>query len=275
MLGVEIFEDGLDHHVGMCRPEALGIGNQAIERIAQTQRVTQPLGERCLCPGNGRRDVRNGAVLQGHAQAAQGTPGGDITAHHASTDDMNMTNDERFAGFAEGFEALLQMEHPHQIERRRRTNDGVDRFRRGERVAGVLFPQIDDRIRCRVVLRPRLGGQLLARAARHDRLERSGEQARHQRQGPARRHGEHELPRRGVHHAWRYASIGEPEPFGTHGIDRLAGEHQVERRRSPDPLRETQHAPPAREDAEHHLRQPQLGRRLVHHQQVAAGQGQL
>jgi hypothetical protein len=77
-----------------------------------------------------------------------------------------------------------------------------------------------------------------------------------------------------VHHPWRHALVGEAEAPGLPGIDRLAGEHHVQRRLRADPLRQPQHAAPAGNDAQHDLGQAHPRRRLIDRQQVTTGQRQ-
>jgi hypothetical protein len=175
---------------------------------------------------------------------------------------------------AEALQALLQEEHAHQIARRRRANDAVDQLRRRQRIALVARPDVDDRVRRRIMLaRARAWPPAFSPYAPPG-LERAVEQALQQRRTAARLIGEHQHGRRAVHHPRRHAVVGEAEAFGLPGIDRLAGQHHVQRRLRADPLGQAQHAAPAGNDAQHDLRQTHPRRRLVDRQQVTTGQRQ-
>ena len=273
MLRFQILEDRLDHHVGLRRAAPLGVGDQAIHHIAQLQLVADALAPRRVGALQRRRDALHALVLQRHGQAAQRAPGGNVAAHDAGTDDMHAFRSEGGL-LAEALQALLQEEHAHEIARRVRADDALDELRRFQRVAAVLRPDIDDRVRRRIVLRPRLLRDLLARTAGDDALERPVEQARQQRQLPPRRRGEHHRFRRALHHARRHALVGEAHALGAPGVDRLAGQHHVQCCLRPDTLRQAQHPAPAGEDTEHDFRQTHLRPRFVDGEQVTASQRQ-
>jgi hypothetical protein len=69
-------------------------------------------------------------------------------------------------------------------------------------------------------------------------------------------------------------SSARPRRLSLPGINRLAGEHHVQRRLRADPLRQPQHAAPAGNDAQHDLGQTHPRRRLIDRQQVTTGQCQ-
>ena len=56
--------------------------------------------------------------LQGDTHTAQGTPGGNIAAHHTGTDHVNVFCLKAAAGFAKALEPLLQEENTDKIARR-------------------------------------------------------------------------------------------------------------------------------------------------------------
>ena len=76
------------------------------------------------------------------------------------------------------------------------------------------------------------------------------------------------------HDSGRHCQIGEPTALRPAGVERLAGEHHVERQLWSDQLGQTAHASPAREDSEHDFRQAKPGRRFVDDNAVAAGERQ-
>jgi hypothetical protein len=78
-------------------------------------------------------------------------------------------------------------------------------------------------------------------------------------QTPARLIGKHQQCRGAVHHPRRHAVVGEAEASGLAGIDRLAGQHHVQRGLRTDALGQAQHATPAGDDAQHDLRQAHPG----------------
>ena len=180
-----------------------------------------------------------------------------------------------FAVLAESLEPLLQEEHPHQVPGRRRTEDRRHLLFRGERVAIVIPPGIDDRVGCGIVLGPRLCGDLLARLVRHDVPERAVHELLHEGQRTGRATRSHEQAGCIFHHPRRHAFVGHTESLGLPGVHALAGEHEVERRRRADELGQAFHAAPAGYDAEHDFRQGKLRRGLVDHHAIAAGQREL
>jgi hypothetical protein len=120
--------------------------------------------------------------------------GGDVAAHHAGAHHMHVARRE-VAVLAEGLQALLQVEDAHQVARGGRGEDGVERGRvagrHRERVAAVVFPDVDDGVGRRVV------GALTLRAAWARALsatmlaQRAAQQALLQRQLARRLAAEH------------------------------------------------------------------------------------
>jgi hypothetical protein len=176
--------------------------------------------------------------------------------------------------FSETLESLLHEKHAHQIASRRRTNDAVDQPGGGQRIAPVFLPDIDDGVRRRIVLDARAPGDLLSRGARNQRLERTIEQPLQHGRTPTRLIGDYQQGSSVVHHPGRHAVVCQTEALGALGIEGFAGEHHIQRRLRANPLGQTQHASPARNDAQHHLGQAQPRRWLVDDQQIAARQRQ-
>ena len=120
----------------------------------------------------------------------------------------------------------------------------------------------------------RLLRHLLAGPVGDHRFQRSIQQALHERQLATRLAGNHQLAGGHFHDARRHTVVGQAHSFGSLGIQRLAGQHQIQCGSRANPLRQAQHAAPAGKDAEHDFRQPHFGTRFIDRQQVTTGQRQ-
>jgi hypothetical protein len=139
-LGLQVLEDRLDHHVGLGHAVAGRVGDQAVEGEAHLPRLAAQLALEALGgPGDGRRDALDALVLQGHDHAAQGAFGGDVAAHHAGAHHMHPLR-RKVGVLAEGLQALLQVEHPHQVLGGGRAEDRLQRRRRSAGTASALPP---------------------------------------------------------------------------------------------------------------------------------------
>ena len=170
--GWRILEDGLDHHVRVRGAIALRVRYQPVEGGAAGKRVFQAAFEQLAGAADRGGDPFQRLVLQGDGEAAQRRPGGNVAAHDPGTDHVEAIQREiRF--LAEGLQPILEEEQAHQIAGCRRADDTVDQFRRGQRVATVSRPAIDDGVRGRIMFRPGAAGHLLARLAGDEAFERS------------------------------------------------------------------------------------------------------
>ena len=274
-LRFQVLEDRLDHDVGLAHALAGGIGNQAVEREAHLRVVAQLLLERRRGALDGRRDALDALVLQRHRQAAQRRPGGDVAAHDAGADHVQVLRRE-ITVLAEALQALLQIVDADEVLRRRRGGDGVHRGRlvgrHGERIAAVVGPHVEDGVGRRVMLGAGALHDLLLCLRGDKPLERAVHQALHEGQLARRPAGRGQHARGVVHDARRHAFVGEAETLGALGVEGAAAKHHVERGGRADDLRQAQHAAPARHDAEHDFGQGDARARLVHRHAVAAGQ---
>ena len=237
LLGLEVLEDRLDDHVGAANAVAGDVGDDAIQRVACAQGVLEALGKK---PGGARKRGREPLcvlVLQGHGQPAQCAPRGDVAAHSAGAYDMHVLRrtmqvaqrlilfssltgrGDRGKGIAvatETFQSFLQLEHADEIGRCRclqKVRDGRRiRGRRGQRISVVFDPDIENRVRGRVMLTTRSLLHLLASLRRDDGPYGPGQR---QRQGegraPQSRVGEENAARRVFHHARWHAFIGQSQ----------------------------------------------------------------
>ena len=273
MLGFDVFEDGFDDNVGMRSTLAFRVRDQPIHHGTQLQLVLDALGKTGAGTLQRRRDALHALVLQRHGQAAQCAPGGDVASHDTSTDHVHTLRLPVHI-LAKALQPLLQEEDTNQIACRRRADNAVHQFRRRQRVAVVFGPDIDDCVGCRIVLLARALGDLFFGTVGDNAFQRTVEQFLHERQRPTRLIRQHQHTGGVLHHAWRHAVVSQPHAFGALGIDRLAGQHHVHCGGRANPFRQTQHATPAGENAEHHFRQPHLGSRLIDRQQIATSQCQ-
>ena len=115
-LGVEVFEDGLDHHVGMPGAMSVGIRYQPVHDVAQFARIADTLAPDRIGTLQRWSDTLHALILQRDAQPAQRAPGGDVATHHTGANDMHASR-PKLGTFAEALETLLEKEHAHQITR--------------------------------------------------------------------------------------------------------------------------------------------------------------
>jgi hypothetical protein len=279
LLGVEVFEDRLDDHVGLAHAIPFGVGDQAVEGEAGGFPVAQLLFEELRGAADGRRDAFHRLVLQRDGHAAQHAPGGDVAAHDAGADHMHALRRKVPRILAEALQSVLQEEDAHQVARGRVLHQRVERGGpvggHGQGIAAVVLPLIDDGVRRRVVLLACALRHLLPGTVGDQRFQRAIQQLLQEGQRARRLAGEHQHARGVFHDARRHAFVGEAHLLCAFGIDVLAGQHHVHRRRRADDLRQAQHAAPAGNDAEHDFGQGELGAGLIHGDAVAAGQRQL
>ncbi len=145
-----------------------------------------------------------------------------------------------------------------------------------KRVAVVLHPQVEQRVRRRIVLAARALRHLLRRL-RGDEAARERMQRERLRECElARRRQRPQHAARGVlHDARRHGLVDDAELLRPARVDGLAGEQQVERGRCADELRQTRHASPCRHDAEHHLGKTEARPGLVDRDAIAARECEL
>ena len=180
------------------------------------------------------------------------------------------------AVLAQRLHAFLQKENANQVARRIALNERGHRCRIAgrwrKRIAIVFLPQVKDGVGCRVVLAPRLCGELLARPRGDDALERAVHE-RHQEGQFSRWRRLHQHHARCVlHDARRHACINESHFPGAFGVYAFSGHQHVQRCGRPDKARQALHATPRRHDAEHDFGQRHAGFRIIHGHTVAAGQ---
>src|SRR5437773_998786 len=119
------------------------------------------------------------ASLRLEVLVARIAPG--FAAHHAGADDVHVAGRE-VRRLAERLQALLEEEDADQVRRRRVREQGLDRGRRiagsAERVAVEPLPQLENRVRRRIVLALRLSRDLPAGLENNKGSKGSGKQHR-------------------------------------------------------------------------------------------------
>ena len=177
-------------------------------------------------------------------------------------------------------ELFTQAEHADQVFRRGMRQQRLHRTGFGRRrfvhITVVLLPEIDDRVRGRIVLRARTLGDLLLRL-RGDvaAQEAVGHEVLCEGQGARRRGGSEHAAGRVPHDARRHGFVGEAELLCLLRVNGLAREHQVKRGRRADQLRQAFDTTPRRQDAKHHFGQAHARAGIVDRHTVAAGHCQL
>jgi hypothetical protein len=151
-LGFGVFGDGFDDHIGMTDAIAIQIGGQAVKSGSRLARVFFLAREQLAGPALGGGDALAVLVLKRDCHALQRAPCGDISAHYARADDMDVSCRRR-ARFlaAKTLQALLQAKDSQQIARGVRADDRVDKRRRLKRIAIVMGPYVQYGARCGVV----------------------------------------------------------------------------------------------------------------------------
>lgn len=279
-LGLRVFDDRLDHQIRLRHAAAGQIAAQTCGHRGALGLVLYALAKQFAAARQGGIDEALFAVLQRDFKALVGRPRGDITAHHAGTDDMHVA-DGRQAGVlaAKGLEPLGQEEDADQIARCRRTGQ-LDHCLALGRQAGLdpaatgALPRGDQRIRRGIVFLAGLARDLLA----HLRCQQLACKQGVGRPGGGalleRARGAGQCQRRSHIHQHRRCSnlvdqAHRPRSLGRH---RAPGEHQVHCRRCPDQARQAGAAAPAGKDAELGFRQPDARAAIVGGHPVAAGQ---
>ena len=136
-------------------PATSGISRSSASR---TRSGSRSLSAKSLAArADRRREPLGVLVLQGHRQAAQRAPGRDIAAHRARADDMHVRIASNSPSLPKRLQPLLQLEHADQVRARsaiaadaRSTPDRT--AARASAIAVVLDPDIEDRVRRRIVL---------------------------------------------------------------------------------------------------------------------------
>ncbi len=160
----------LDDEIGGAHAFAGEIGREAIERIARVDRLVADLFEQV---GRARDCLRNRLGL--HVGERDGepmprAPGGDVAAHGARADDVHVAR--RPVAVGEPLELVAQEEDAHQVARGVRHKKPRERrdfpALHVLRVAAVLLPKIDQRVRRRVMCDRRLLRGFAAHAFRRE-----------------------------------------------------------------------------------------------------------
>src|SRR4051794_24974574 len=109
LLRLQVLEDGFDDDVSARNAVASDIGYEAVESIAHTTRILEPVGEELRRSLHGRLQPLVILVLQRDAQAAKRTPRGDVATHGSSANDVHVGRVAPFSA-TEGFQSLLKLE---------------------------------------------------------------------------------------------------------------------------------------------------------------------
>ena len=169
-LGLGVLVNRLDRQVGAGHALALDIGAQATRGLLDFFRCLELFFVQLARAIQRGLDELHLAILQGYLKAAEGCPGGNVTAHHAGTDDMHML-DRGIDARALALQTLLQEEDADQILCGRRLRQLGDRTRLQLQslsdARAAALPHVDHGEWRGVVLLANLGGGLLD----HDRRE--------------------------------------------------------------------------------------------------------
>lgn len=169
-LGLRVFDDRLDHQVGLRHARAGQVAAQTRRHCRPLGIVLDALGEQLATACQRRIDKTLLAVLQCDVEALVSRPGGDIAAHDADADHMHMANwGYGHAGCvlaAQPFQTLGQEEDPDQVACGRRAGEFDHRlaFGRQARLDAATarpLPDVDQGIGRRVMLLARLAPHLL------------------------------------------------------------------------------------------------------------------
>src|SRR5439155_6092957 len=278
-LGLQVLENRLDDDVRMPRSVPGDVGSQAVERVTNSEFVAQPAFEELGRALYRRREALGRLVLQRHRQAAHRAPGGDVSAHDARADHVNVLRPE-VAVLRQGFQALLEEEDADEIARGIALQQADDGRRvlgsRRERIAVVFPPQLEDRVRRGIVIRRRPGGKLLSRQVNDERTHQAGiHQPLEEGQLSRAWRLEHDHARGVLLDARRHRFVHETQSLRAARIHGPAREQHVERRSRADEARQALDPAPARKDAEHHFGKREARSRLIHRDAIAAGEREL
>src|SRR6266851_1966409 len=278
-LGLQVLENRLDDDVRPPRSVPGDVGNQAVERVPNSGFFAQPAFEKLGRALHRRREALGRLVLQRHGQAAHRAPGGDVSAHDASADHVNVFRLE-VAVLPERLQALLEEEDADEIARRVALQKPDDGSRilgsRCEWIAIVSPPQLEDRVRRRIVIRRGPGGKLLPRQVNDERTHQGGiHQPLNERQPSRAGRLEHHDARGVLLDARRHRLVHEAHTLRAARIHGPAREQHVERGSRADEARQALDAAPARKDAEHHFRKREACSGLIYRDAIAAGEREL
>ena len=101
-------------------PSTFDVGGQPRQRLARASPHRVALLEELARALQRRRDVLLAAILQRHGETARCAPGRDVAAHHAGAHDVHVLRGLARRPCRQGFQAVLQEEHAHQVARGRR-----------------------------------------------------------------------------------------------------------------------------------------------------------
>src|SRR5882762_3289997 len=263
----------------MTRSVSGDVGNQPVERVPNPGFVAQPALEKLGRALHRRREALRRLVLERHRQAAHRAPGGDISAHDARADHVNVLRLE-VAVLRQGFEAFLEKKDADKVARGialKKPDDGRRVLgSRRKRIAVVFPPQLEDRVRRGIVIRRGPRGELLSRQVNDERTHQGGihqplEEWQRSRAGCL----EHHHARRVLLDAGRHRLVHETQTLRAARIHSPAREQHVERRSRPDEAGQALDAAPARQDAEHDFGEREARSELIHRNAIAAGEREL
>ena len=264
LLQLQLFRHRLDDEIGVADALAVHVRHQPVKRVAHSGALAQDLAEQIGGALDRARDRLGLHVGERHPHVLAGAPGGDVAAHRAGADDVDVL--DLVAGACELLHLLAQEEHADQVLRRRRHHQiGERRFfppPASRAVAAVPFPEIDQRVRRRIMrlrrslFRPRW-------RMREARKPRTGPRLRMVLSSPGLRALQpagHRVLDRIADMALLRHGVDQPERFCLARVDGLAGQHHRHRLHRIDELREARGAAEAGMQAEHHLRENRTAR---------------
>ncbi len=273
-----VFDDRFDHDV--CGADLVGceIHRQASRGGRGVARRLESFAKQLLRSRESGIHILLRAVLQRDGEAAQRAPRGDVATHRSRADDMNPAKAPLFR--REIAKAFAQLEHAHEIARRRRDEEGADRHglcsERGCAAPTVSRPQRDDRVRRRVMLTCDALTEPLRYGAREDRADRRGaEQAEVQRRASRCRPARDQVRGSGGELRPRHNRVHEADAERFLRRQRPARQHQVERERSAEQLNRAHRAAEARVDTELDLGQPERALVTLGHHAIVAREREL
>ena len=156
----------LDDEIGGAHPRTVEIGREAIERVARVDRSVPDLFEQVCRARDRLRNRLRLHVGERDGKSVPRAPGRDIAAHGARADDVHVAR--RPVAVGEPLELVAQEEYAHEVARGVRHKQARKRGDLGAlhvvRIAAVLFPKIDQRMRRRIMRDRRLAFGFAAHA---------------------------------------------------------------------------------------------------------------
>jgi hypothetical protein len=256
LLEFELFRHRLDNEIGAAHALAHHVGNEQVERVAQGSALALDLAEEIGGALHGARNRLGLHVGKRNAKVLACAPGGDVAAHGAGADDMDVL--DLVAGTCKLLHPLAQEEDADQILRSRRHHQMRERRFLGSQhrgfVAAVALPEMDQRVGGGIVL-VRCGLFRLGTHAAGKHAANGAEiEQRHQRAlfGALKLAGDRVL--HGVTNMTLLADgIDEPQRLCPARVDGAARQHQRHRLHGIDELCEARGAAKAGMQAQHHL----------------------